>query len=496
MSTEQDPLLNAQESNDSSPAVQKESAPIHLYYIVVVSFLVNLCAFFSETTMVEILFELVCWVYWHFLGDGAHELFPGDSDKCVHPSVRRYFTMLMTLSGVMESRAVNPRSGNRPKNIPSTSAHHGHEQQEVGACGAFRRMVDCGGHSATPRGTDGRTTQCKGLICRRAPKGSASPSSMARRMCGMVVAGRKEKERSTVARPRSLPCPKRACAACGTLAHQTRHWAVFRRKCRPSQLGGSWVRIRQAKPQAVGRTASATVPRSGPSSERLAPRSGPSGERLAPRSGPSGECQAPRPAVGVWGGKPHNHFPQNDLFAAIKSEWVLCCTKPKNTPKPAKSSVKSGSNESGGRELFWNISLLIHDFVSCPDSDTPTSVQVSTPEIVDMLPFNHFFTSLVSAMPYPPTLSDLSLNGLQLLPDDITDNTEEVFSALLPPLETLHLVKCSFRDLFLVVSTCMMKDSPNTTAWKLQSLALKGVPMPRGLELRSFSVRKRIGEIK
>ncbi|KAJ7107812.1 major facilitator superfamily domain-containing protein [Mycena epipterygia] len=104
MSTERDPLLHAQESEDSAPA-QKEPAPIHPYYIVAVSFLVNLCAFFSETTMVEILFELVCRLYWHFLGGGAHAPFPGDSDKCAHPSVRRYFTMLMTLSGVMESGA-------------------------------------------------------------------------------------------------------------------------------------------------------------------------------------------------------------------------------------------------------------------------------------------------------------------------------------------------------------------------------------------------------
>ncbi|KAJ6467036.1 hypothetical protein DFH09DRAFT_1381555 [Mycena vulgaris] len=105
MSTERDPLLHAQESEDSAPAAQKEPAPIHPYYIVVVAFLVNLCAFFTETTMVEILFELVCRLYWHFLGDGAHAPFPGDSDKCAHPSVRRYFTMLITLSGVMESAA-------------------------------------------------------------------------------------------------------------------------------------------------------------------------------------------------------------------------------------------------------------------------------------------------------------------------------------------------------------------------------------------------------
>ncbi|KAJ7107802.1 hypothetical protein C8R44DRAFT_885199 [Mycena epipterygia] len=102
---ERDPLLHAQESDDSAPAAQKKPAPIHHYYIVAVSFLVNLCAFFSETTMVEILFELICRLYWHFVGDGTHAPFPGDSDKCAHPPVRRYSTMLMTLLGVMKSGA-------------------------------------------------------------------------------------------------------------------------------------------------------------------------------------------------------------------------------------------------------------------------------------------------------------------------------------------------------------------------------------------------------
>ncbi|KAJ6558332.1 major facilitator superfamily domain-containing protein [Mycena capillaripes] len=105
MSTERDPLLNGQEPEDSASAVENEPASIHLYYIVIVSFLVNLCTFFSETTMVEILLELVCGLYWYYLGDGAHAPFPGDSDKCAHPSVRRYFTMVITLSGVMESAA-------------------------------------------------------------------------------------------------------------------------------------------------------------------------------------------------------------------------------------------------------------------------------------------------------------------------------------------------------------------------------------------------------
>ncbi|KAJ7100555.1 major facilitator superfamily domain-containing protein [Mycena crocata] len=107
MSTERDPLLNGQpvESEHSASAGQKEPASIHPYYIVIVSFLVHLCIFFSQTTMVEILLELVCRLYWYYLDDDEHTPFPGDSDKCAHQSVKRYFTMLMTLSGVMESAA-------------------------------------------------------------------------------------------------------------------------------------------------------------------------------------------------------------------------------------------------------------------------------------------------------------------------------------------------------------------------------------------------------
>ncbi|KAJ7107847.1 major facilitator superfamily domain-containing protein [Mycena epipterygia] len=105
MATERDPLLHAQESEDSTPAAQQEPAPIHSYYIVAVLFLVNLCAFFLKTTMVNILLELVCRLYWYFLGDGAHAPFPGDSDKCTDPSVFWYFLMLLNLSAVMEGGA-------------------------------------------------------------------------------------------------------------------------------------------------------------------------------------------------------------------------------------------------------------------------------------------------------------------------------------------------------------------------------------------------------
>ncbi|KAJ6627988.1 hypothetical protein B0H10DRAFT_1940939 [Mycena sp. CBHHK59/15] len=55
--------------------------------------------------------------------------------------------------------------------------------------------------------------------CRRTPKGSASASSMPRRMCGMVVVGRKEEEHGTVTWPHSPPCPKRASA----VLYQGRH---------------------------------------------------------------------------------------------------------------------------------------------------------------------------------------------------------------------------------------------------------------------------------
>ncbi|KAJ6513570.1 major facilitator superfamily domain-containing protein [Mycena vitilis] len=103
MSTERDPLLPAQESEDVASPAQKDPERIHPSYIQVVSFLVHLCTFFCETTMVEILFDLVCQLYWHFIGAGSHTPFSGDSDKCADPSVRRYFTMLMTLSGVMQS---------------------------------------------------------------------------------------------------------------------------------------------------------------------------------------------------------------------------------------------------------------------------------------------------------------------------------------------------------------------------------------------------------
>ncbi|KAJ7673773.1 hypothetical protein DFH06DRAFT_749812 [Mycena polygramma] len=103
MSSERNPLLPRQESDDAA-APDKDAARIHPSYIQIVSFLVQLCNFFCETTMVETLFDLVCELYWHLLGD-AHTPFSGGADKCADPSVRRYFTMLMTLSGVMESGA-------------------------------------------------------------------------------------------------------------------------------------------------------------------------------------------------------------------------------------------------------------------------------------------------------------------------------------------------------------------------------------------------------
>ncbi|KAJ7788558.1 major facilitator superfamily domain-containing protein [Mycena olivaceomarginata] len=98
MATERDPLL--QEVAEPDVVAQEEPSPspqIHPYYIVVVAFLAKLCFFISTTTDVEILLELVCRLYWN-----AHDRSPVPGDRCAHPSVRRYFTMLGSLVGVME----------------------------------------------------------------------------------------------------------------------------------------------------------------------------------------------------------------------------------------------------------------------------------------------------------------------------------------------------------------------------------------------------------
>ncbi|KAF7357606.1 MFS general substrate transporter [Mycena sanguinolenta] len=104
MPTEQDPLLqDRDESQELDIRVLDEyptspSSRIHPYYIAVVAFLARLCFFISTTTSVEILLELVCRLYWH--SHNTYSPLPGD--RCAHPSVRRYFTMLQSLVVIME----------------------------------------------------------------------------------------------------------------------------------------------------------------------------------------------------------------------------------------------------------------------------------------------------------------------------------------------------------------------------------------------------------
>ncbi|KAJ7781966.1 major facilitator superfamily domain-containing protein [Mycena maculata] len=95
-SNEREPLL---QSELAGPPAQKESKPIHPYYIVVVSFLAKLCALISTTTLVEVLLQLVCRLYW---GDAPSPSVPEDSLKCSHPSVRQYFAILNSLVGIVE----------------------------------------------------------------------------------------------------------------------------------------------------------------------------------------------------------------------------------------------------------------------------------------------------------------------------------------------------------------------------------------------------------
>jgi hypothetical protein len=101
MSSERDPLLH----NPDAPQLQKitENKPIHPYYVVVVSFLAKLCFFISTTTQVDILLELVFRLYWNSHDEAQS---PFIEDKCAHPSVRQYFTILNTLVGSWRAWAV------------------------------------------------------------------------------------------------------------------------------------------------------------------------------------------------------------------------------------------------------------------------------------------------------------------------------------------------------------------------------------------------------
>jgi len=100
MSTERDPLLPEpqvpQQQNDSE--LLSDHKTIHPYYVAVVSFLAKLCFFISTTTQVEILLELVCRLYWNHHNETDFPL----GERCAHPAVRQYFTIVKALVVTME----------------------------------------------------------------------------------------------------------------------------------------------------------------------------------------------------------------------------------------------------------------------------------------------------------------------------------------------------------------------------------------------------------